>query len=59
MFLEIVDLLYMISILYYIGLLDIIYKNRLEIKHDQKIKRSCSIYTILEYGILSSVYLVL
>jgi hypothetical protein len=49
----------MISVLYYIGLLDIIYKNKLEIKYNQKIKKNCLIYIILEYGILSSVYLVL
>jgi hypothetical protein len=59
MFLEIIDLLYAISILYYIGSLDIICKNKLEIKHDQKIKKSCLIYTILEYRILSSIYSIL
>jgi hypothetical protein len=59
MFLEIIDLLYAISILCYIGSLDIICKNRLEIEYDQKIRRNYSIYIILEYGILSSIYLVL
>jgi hypothetical protein len=59
MFLEIVDLLYTTSVLCRIGSLDIIYKNRLEIKHDQKIRKSCLIYAILEYRILSSVYSVL
>jgi hypothetical protein len=59
MFLEIVDLLYTTSVLYYIGSHDIIYKNKLEIKHDQKIRRNCLTYVILEYRILSSVYLVL
>jgi hypothetical protein len=59
MFLEMVDLLYAISVLCHIGSLDIIYKNRLEIKYDQKIKRSYLTYAILEYGILSSAYSVL
>jgi hypothetical protein len=59
MFLEIIDLLYAISIFCYIGSLDIIYKNKLEIKHDQKIKKSYLTYIILEYRILSNVYLVL
>jgi hypothetical protein len=59
MFLEIIDLLYTIFVLYYIGSLDIICKNRLEIVHDQKIRKNYSIYIILEYGILSSVYLIL
>jgi hypothetical protein len=59
MFLEIVDFLYTTSVLYYIGSLDIICKNRLEVEHDQRIRRSYLTYIILEYGILSNVYLVL
>jgi hypothetical protein len=34
MFLEIIDLLYATSVLCYIGSLDIICKNKLEVKHD-------------------------
>jgi hypothetical protein len=34
MFLEMVDLLYIIFVLCYIGSLDIICENKLEIKHD-------------------------